>query len=122
MHRQDWQAIIEGPESQQRSETVQAREIVLEVCGLDCHEHLFIERTSARTDAGGIREFQLKAAVELDGIVSIRPVPEGLIGENKISPTLFRICKVGNGRAARIVRALPFEPLPAWSRPARSAS
>lgn len=118
---QDWTAIIEDSDAQLFPEKPQTNEVVLEICGVDCQGRFFIERTIAKTGSDGLREFRLNAPVELDEILSIRPVPAASTDETRVSSSLFRVCNVQKHGAARTVQARLFEPLPEQSRRMRSS-
>jgi len=121
MNWQHWAAVVEDSDAQPLPQKPQPKKLVLEICGVDCNGRFFIERTVAKTVVDGLREFRLKAAVELDEILSVRPVPEAPTGENRVCSSLFRVCAVRNEGAMRIVQARLFEPLPGHSRRTRSS-
>lgn len=111
-----WNSIAENTERSLFAERFTENEQILEVCGVDSKDHLFIERTAAISHQEETRKFMLTAAVVQDGIVLIRQVhsvwPEDLRGES----SLFQTCKVEKREALRIVHARLFEPLPSWPR------
>lgn len=111
-----WSSIGENAERNLFAEQPAEDEQFLEVCGLDCKDHLFIEKTAAILHHEGIRKFILTAAVEPDGIILIRPMHSMQKAEFKGRSTLFQICKVEEKGSMRIVHARLFEPLPNWPR------
>jgi hypothetical protein len=111
-----WSSIVEDPERTYPAELPNENEWIMEVCGHDCKGHFFIETTSAIPHGDGIRKFMLTAAVELDGIVLIRPAESKSSAGKKSASSLFQIYKVEKRGAIRIVHVRPFDPLPDWPR------
>ena len=115
-----WNSIVEDAMQMQFAEHTTGDGLVLEVCGLDCKDHFFIERTAAVSHDHGIRKFVLTAAVEQDSVLSIRPVKTEPSGRQEFASLLFQIFRVEKTHSKRIVHARPFEPLPGWPRHVRS--
>lgn len=112
MYQRNWNEIIAEGDGQAFLEAMDTKEPVLEICGVDCHEQFFIERTAAKLDSNGIRSFRLTAPVELDTIVSIRPICDDL--DNKASSALFQVSRVEKAGGGVWVQVRRFDPLPDW--------
>jgi hypothetical protein len=115
-----WSSIVEDAGRTCPDDYPEESEWILEVCGHDCKGHFFIETTSAIPHGDGIRKFMLTAAVDLDGIVLIRPAEKKPSAANKGASSLFQICQLERRGAIRIVHVRPFDPLPDWPRHQRS--
>lgn len=111
-----WNSIAETPERFLPAGQEVGEEPILEICGVDRNDHLFIEKTAAMPHHDGMRKFRLTAAVEQDGIVLIRPMHSVRSSDFRGGSSLFQICKVEEKESIRVIYAQPFEPLPNWPR------